>query len=516
MPVISMHAGAVLACILADAAAFSVGFVPSLHGRPGASQKARPQGLSGAQPRRASRLGSAAAAPWRASAATPQFAPAGGLPSSYAWEKQWYPIFLEEFQNDEDPFPFTLLGQQVVFWKDKVAGEWRCMADRCPHRLVPLSEGRVLDNGEIECPYHGWTFQGNTGECTSIPHAPDENWSKPRACGTALDVSVKQGIVWVWPENLFNPPMFGEVRAKPDESLIPTMDVLDEHKDAVMDDVFRDVPYDWSTYVENVLDVSHVTFTHHGTQGKREGTKPFYFLELEPVTERGFELESVGPDRKPTGQGRNTKYVAPTYLHHTINFGAFLVYVATMAVPTKPGWCRIIGRFPVINAPEKLQKASKKIPTFMKHLKRLQVPPEPHRENFLPAPSRLEISSASPIRAAADIAHSCQETLVETLWMAQCRLIDFVQVLEDDNIFLHVGERTQRTVLGGAPFVDGTVQSDKWAKANYQATEADKPVINLRKWFDSNLPVKWTQVGMQDRCWREERGERREERGGRW
>lgn len=368
---IRMSAGGVIACILADTAAFSVGFVPSLHKK--AFAQARPQGLSSAQPRRASRLGSAPVS-WRASAATPQFAPPGGLPSSYAWEKQWYPIFLEEFQADEDPFPFTLLGQQVVFWKDKVAGEWRCMADRCPHRLVPLSEGRVLDNGEIECPYHGWTFQGNTGECTSIPHAPDQSWSQPRACGTALSVSVKQGIVWVWPENLFNPPMFGEVRAKPDESLIPTMDVLDEHKDAVMDDVFRDIPYDWSTYVENVLDVSHVTFTHHGTQGKREATKPFYFLELAPVTEIGFELESVGPDRQPTGQGRNTKYVAPTYLHHTINFGAFLVYVATMAVPTKPGWCRIIGRFPVINAPEKLQKASKKIPTFMKHLKRLQVP----------------------------------------------------------------------------------------------------------------------------------------------
>jgi hypothetical protein len=85
-----------------------------------------------------------------------------------------------------------------------------------------------------------------------------------------------------------------------------------------------------------------------------------------------------------------------------------------------------------------------------------------------------------------------------------------VQVLEDDNIFLHVGERTQRTVLGGMPFVDGTVQSDKWAKANYQATEADKPVINLRKWFDSNLPVKWTQVGIRDR-WLERR-ETRDER----
>lgn len=43
----------------------------------------------------------------------------------------------------------------------------------------------------------------------------------------AVDVVVKQGVVWVWPENLYNPPMFGEKRAKPDEKLIPIMDVIE-------------------------------------------------------------------------------------------------------------------------------------------------------------------------------------------------------------------------------------------------------------------------------------------------
>ena len=56
--------------------------------------------------------------------------------------------------------PFTLLGEPLVFWKDTVSGEYRCTADKCPHRLVPLSEGRVNEKGEIECGYHGWTFDG--------------------------------------------------------------------------------------------------------------------------------------------------------------------------------------------------------------------------------------------------------------------------------------------------------------------------------------------------------------------
>ena len=41
-----------------------------------------------------------------------------------------------------------------VLWRDG-GDEWRVFADRCPHRQAPLSEGRVNEQGELECPYHG-------------------------------------------------------------------------------------------------------------------------------------------------------------------------------------------------------------------------------------------------------------------------------------------------------------------------------------------------------------------------
>ena len=52
--------------------------------------------------------------------------------------------------DDTIPHAFTLLGEPIVFWKDN-AGEWQCVADKCPHRLAPLSEGRVDEQGRIEC-----------------------------------------------------------------------------------------------------------------------------------------------------------------------------------------------------------------------------------------------------------------------------------------------------------------------------------------------------------------------------
>ena len=44
-----------------------------------------------------------------------------------------------------------------------------------PSRPVPLSEGRVNEKGEIECGYHGWTFDGKARGplalvCSPAPH----------------------------------------------------------------------------------------------------------------------------------------------------------------------------------------------------------------------------------------------------------------------------------------------------------------------------------------------------------
>ena len=48
----------------------------------------------------------------------------------------------------------------------------QCLADTCPHRLAPLSEGRLAVDASgktrLECSYHGWQFAG-CGKCTKLP-----------------------------------------------------------------------------------------------------------------------------------------------------------------------------------------------------------------------------------------------------------------------------------------------------------------------------------------------------------
>lgn len=44
------------------------------------------------------------------------------------------------------------------------------MDNVCVHRGGPLGQG-VVDGNKIICPWHGWTFDLNTGAATHDPHA---------------------------------------------------------------------------------------------------------------------------------------------------------------------------------------------------------------------------------------------------------------------------------------------------------------------------------------------------------
>src|SRR5215470_20244067 len=41
------------------------------------------------------------------------------------------------------------------------------MRDSCPHRGIPLSYGH-FDGTTVECSYHGWRFDGCSGQCVEI------------------------------------------------------------------------------------------------------------------------------------------------------------------------------------------------------------------------------------------------------------------------------------------------------------------------------------------------------------
>jgi vanillate O-demethylase monooxygenase subunit len=101
-----------------------------------------------------------------------------------------------------DPVGVRLLGEPWVLVRLPEPGggtRLAALADRCPHRLAPLSAGRVV-GATLQCPYHGWCFDAD-GACTTIPAvgATDHVPGRARAASPA-GVVEEGGLVFLAPE----------------------------------------------------------------------------------------------------------------------------------------------------------------------------------------------------------------------------------------------------------------------------------------------------------------------------
>lgn len=79
--------------------------------------------------------------------------PQPGSPESksFCWTKAWWPVIPLHYLDPKKPMPVTMLGHTYVVWYDPKGAAWRVMEDRCPHRLAPLSEGRIEADGTLMC-----------------------------------------------------------------------------------------------------------------------------------------------------------------------------------------------------------------------------------------------------------------------------------------------------------------------------------------------------------------------------
>jgi phenylpropionate dioxygenase-like ring-hydroxylating dioxygenase large terminal subunit len=265
--------------------------------------------------------------------------PAGGADHArFDWKEAWYPIHYVEDLDKSKPTPFILLGRNLVIWWEKTAESWRVFEDKCPHRLAPLSEGRIAEDGLLECPYHGWAFSGS-GNCKRIPQQVEGGTAEVsrRACVTSLPTIDRQGLLFVYPGE---PENAEKVR-------VPLVEALEEAADEwVCINTFRDLPYDALTLLENVLDSSHVSYTHHRSVGNRVNAGPVE-LEVLESGRQGFKgTWEEGPRRGTLGR-QDTVFIAPALMWHDLTskqFGRTLTVV--YVTPIRKGSCRLFARFP--------------------------------------------------------------------------------------------------------------------------------------------------------------------------
>jgi phenylpropionate dioxygenase-like ring-hydroxylating dioxygenase large terminal subunit len=130
-----------------------------------------------------------------------------------------------ELKPGGKPFRRMILGEPVLLGR-AINGEVFALRDICPHRAVPLSAGRWVEQDgapTIECPYHGWRFGGD-GVCKHMPSLlPDQPYEVERIKVRRFPAHEAGGIVFVFvaedprrtPEPTLPPPSFGEPTDRP-------------------------------------------------------------------------------------------------------------------------------------------------------------------------------------------------------------------------------------------------------------------------------------------------------------
>ena len=267
-----------------------------------------------------------------------------------------YPVAVTEFLEEGKPHALCVLGKDIVVWKPATSGsEWRAFEDACPHRLAPLSEGRVEEDGSLLCAYHAWRFDAS-GACTSMPHALEsqeaELRASPRACAVALPTKEIDGLLWVWPDTSDDGRMACAAGLNPPALIEELHDPAYAGRVKRMHWNVRDLPYGWDFFMENVCDPAHVPVSHHGIVGNRYTDPRFFEMFLDgDVTDAGFAFDvSPGPSpgvtsrhefRAPSLQKITNEFTRPQPPKMMSQGGKMILCL--YATPSKPGWTRHVG-----------------------------------------------------------------------------------------------------------------------------------------------------------------------------
>jgi phenylpropionate dioxygenase-like ring-hydroxylating dioxygenase large terminal subunit len=163
----------------------------------------------------------------------------------------WYVACPSSRLGADVPLAAQVLGVPLAVWRT-ASGAPAAVLDRCPHRNVPLSVGRVKQQsklgGELECRYHGWRFD-DCGRLTAVPGLPviqGERLDGPGRCTDAYRAVEQDGFVWVWLSSkdpaTTSTPLPGYTHLRQTLRVEGTL----------------------HSTLENILDVPHTAFLHGG------------------------------------------------------------------------------------------------------------------------------------------------------------------------------------------------------------------------------------------------------------
>jgi phenylpropionate dioxygenase-like ring-hydroxylating dioxygenase large terminal subunit len=219
---------------------------------------------------------------------------------------QWYVILDSKEVKKNQVIGVRRMGVNLVVWRNS-KGVVGAAVDKCPHRGIALSKGKVL-NDHLQCPFHGFEYDAS-GACKRIPANGKAATVPEHIHADVYPVTEAHGFIYLW---------WHEKREEKQERSTP-LPPVPWFTNLGSDLVWKGFTDHWKAHysraIENQLDVVHVPFIHHTTIGRGIGP-----LVNGPYTEVGDNTLSFWPandhdhGQTPIPPAKMTKPGKSTYL----------------------------------------------------------------------------------------------------------------------------------------------------------------------------------------------------------
>lgn len=258
--------------------------------------------------------------------------------------------------------------------------------------------------------------------------------------GRAFPTLCLHKLLWIWPssgpeaqvEAMQKLPSGAIMEALPDHFAPGSPD--ETHSSYAFGDWYaRDLPVGYDMILENLLDPSHLPFSHHGYIGRREMEKGTTMTLAEPLSINGYSARM----QHQSGVENTVHFVAPCLVKYekamrasaTLTTGE-IRYIPSLtvllyAVPTRQGYCRVL-----VGLVKDLSQA-KPVPFKLMPFLEQQFP-----------------------------------------WLGHIAFAGMV--LDGDTYMIHLSER----------LLKGGDRGGQWRQMYYMPSSVDVPVITLRRWLE--------------------------------
>jgi 3-ketosteroid 9alpha-monooxygenase subunit A len=188
----------------------------------------------------------------------------------------WYFVHYSDELQPGAVVPLHYFDRELVLFRTE-SGQAVLMDAFCPHLGAHLGYGGKVRGENIQCPFHGWSFNDD-GVCTDVPYAKRIPPKATDKCIYSYPVAEKNQVIWAWYHPQRSAPLF-EVTENPEVGATGWAPLQ---------------KYQWrfasnpQEIAENGVDVAHFKFVHR----------------MDEVPEGHSEYN--GHIRRSTAEGRRT------------------------------------------------------------------------------------------------------------------------------------------------------------------------------------------------------------------